>query len=447
MRSLATIPRTSGPPIIGNLKAFRSERIALQRRIFDECGDIGVFRIGPVPMVMVTGAEYAHAILVEQHEAFQKSPGLRTYARPLLGNGLLTSDADDHKRQRKLVSPAFHHKRLSAYAAVIGEFAARTTRAWTHGQRLDVHHEMMRLTLAIVGRTLFDADVVDDAEEVGASLEIAMRRTMEDVGSVLHLPKSWPTPGNLRLRRAITKLDRIVYRIIRERRESGKDAGDVLSMLLLARDDGDGSGLSDLEVRDQVMTLFLAGHETTANALSWSWHLLSHHREIYDQLIAEAQASLRGGLAPTLDDLPRLPYALKVLKESMRLYPPAYLVGRQAIRDVALGPHTIPKGTIVMVNIYMMHRRPDVFPNPERFDPNRFDEEAERRIPRSAYLPFGAGPRICIGNHFALMEGQLVLSALAQQVRFHSGLEEIAPDPLLTLRPRGGMPMTVARLD
>jgi cytochrome P450 len=265
---------------------------------------------------------------------------------------------------------------------------------------------------------------------------------MDQVASVIHLPLSWPTPGNLRTRRAIERLDRIVYRIIRERRESGKDTGDVLSMLLLARDE-DGSGMSDLSVRDEAMTLFLAGHETTANALAFAWYLVAKNPEVFAKMRAEVDAAI-GDRPPAFEDLPRLPYTLQVLKESMRLYPPAYLLGRQAIRDVTVGGHRLPAGTIVMINILAMHRRPDVFPDPERFDPERFEVEAEKKLPRGAFIPFGAGSRICIGNHFALMEGQLVLAAIARRFAFElSSAREVELDPLITLRPKHGIPMFV----
>jgi cytochrome P450 len=247
------------------------------------------------------------------------------------------------------------------------------------------------------------------------------------------------------MKRAVAALDELVYRLIRDRRAEATDRGDVLSMLLAARDEDDGTGLDDRQVRDEVMTLILAGHETTANTLAWTFHLLLDHPDAAGRLRDELDRVL-AGRSPTMQDLPNLPYALAVLKESMRLYPPAYVVGRQAIRDVQLGPHTVRAGTLLLVNIFGMHHRADLFPDPERFAPERFLGDGEKQLPRGAYLPFGAGARICIGNHFALMEAHLLLAALAQRVRFERrGPAQIAPEPLVTLRPRGGLPVRAVR--
>jgi cytochrome P450 len=247
------------------------------------------------------------------------------------------------------------------------------------------------------------------------------------------------------MQKAIARLDRTVYQMIADRRASGDDPGDVLSMLLSAEEEGSGTKMTDTEVRDETMTLFLAGHETTANALAWALHLLSRHPDVYARLRSEVDSVL-AGLAPTLEDMPRLPYALQVFKETMRLYPPAYIVGRTAMRDVKIGSHTLPAGITVFLNIYGMHRRAKYWPNPERFDPDRFRPEAEKDLPRMAYLPFGGGPRVCIGNQFALLEGQVVLAVLAQRVAFEAAsTREIQPEPLITLRPKNGVPLLVRR--
>jgi cytochrome P450 len=442
MKTLADIPVVSGKALSGNLFDFRDERLELQRRIYEECGDIGVFRLGPVKVVMISSAELAQQVLVENDESFVKSPGLRKFARPLLGNGLLTSDRDAHKKQRKLMAGAFQHKRIAAYAEVMTQYSERLCSTWSEGQVVDMKEEMMRLTLAIVGKTLFDADVTQDAHQVGEALETAMRYTMESVSSVVNFPLSWPTPKNLRTRRAIAALDRIIYRIIEERRSSGKDSGDVLSMLLLARDEH-GSGMSDLAVRDEAMTLFLAGHETTSVALTFAWYLLAKNPRAAEKMYQEIDQVL-GERPPRMQDLPQLPYTLQIFKEAMRLFPPAYLTGRQAIRDVKIGDYHLAKGTIVMVNIRAMHLRADVFPEPERFLPERFQLDAEKLLPRGAFIPFGAGSRVCIGNHFALMEGQLVLATLAR--RFALALTTAAPlviEPLITLRPKSGISMRI----
>jgi cytochrome P450 len=258
-------------------------------------------------------------------------------------------------------------------------------------------------------------------------------------------PPVVPTPGNLKLRRAIRRLDEVVYGMIRERRASGVDRGDMLGMLLATRDEGDGSGLSDREVRDQAMTIMLAGHETTANALAWTFYLLGRHPQVREKLEREVDTVLAGRDA-TMADLPSLPYTLEILKESMRLYPPAYMIGRRATRDVVICGSRVPAGQVVIVNVIGIHRRADAFPDPDRFDPERFTPEREKALPPHAFIPFGAGPRICIGNHFAWMEGQLVLATLAQRLRFELvSNKPVETEPLVTLRPKGGLPVRVVQ--
>jgi cytochrome P450 len=269
-----------------------------------------------------------------------------------------------------------------------------------------------------------------------------MEYIVRSLTAPVHLPPSWPLPGNRRAQRAVVRLNQTVYRMIAERRAAPADRGDVLSMLLLARDD-DGSGMSDTDIRDEIMTLMIAGHETTANALSWTWLLLAQHPRAAERLGAELDAVL-GGRAPTVDDLPRLPCALQCLKEAMRLYPPVHTFGREAERDIAIGPMQLRRGDIVLINVFGMHRRRDYYPDPDAYRPERFTEAAEKERPRGRYLPFGGGPRVCIGNHFALMEAQLLLATMAQRWRF-SLVEPSppSPEPLITLRPKGGMRMRV----
>ena len=432
-------------PLIGNLFEFRNQRLALQQRLLREHGDLARFHIGPIPVYAVASAELAHQVLVENADAFVKSRGLGKIARPMLGDGLLTSEHELHRQQRKLIAPAFSHRRIGAYATTMAELTERAQAGLADGAVVDVAQEMMRLTLAIVGKTLFDADVACEADDVGAAITAANHYVSEAV-TRLPTPIWLPTRRNKEARRAIATIDKIIYRLIAARRAAGVDLGDVLSTLVTARDEVTGAGMSDRQIRDEAVTLFLAGHETTANALAWSFYLLGRHPDVYDRLAKEARAVL-GGRAPTMEDLSRLPTALMVLKETMRLYPPAYMVGRQAEREVALGPVTLRRGDTVFVNIYAMHRRADCFAEPDAFRPERFSAENEKTLPRGAYLPFGGGPRICIGNHFALMEGQLLLAALAQRLRFVPlDAREAVPEPLVTLRPKGGLPMRVARI-
>jgi cytochrome P450 len=364
------------------------------------------------------------------------------FIRPIIGDGILSSQGSQHKRRRAIVAPAFQANRLARYADSIVDQTDRLLAEIAPGQRLDIGHAMMRLTLEIVGATLFNAKVSGDVHAVGEAVTEGSEAVTEMLRSLVFLPPSRLTSSGRKLLRAGADLDRIVYRIIRERRASGEDPGDVLSMLLAARDAETGQGLSDIELRDEVMTLFLAGHETTANALIWALSLLSKHPEVARKLTDEVDKL--GGRPPRFEDLPALPFTLSVFKESLRLYPPAYLVGRVALTETRIGPHHIPRGQVVFVNIYAIQRRPELFPEPDAFRPERFLDGAERRWPKGAYLPFGGGPRICVGNHFALMEGQLVLARLAQRFELAGAVEGFAdPEPLVTLRPKQDVYMTL----
>ena len=434
------IPRMKGHPLLGHLQAFRKDRVGMQLRVAREQPEIVKLRVGFIPTVMIGAPAMAHEVLATKHASFVKAPGLAVFLRPLLGNGLLTSERAIHTRQRRLIAPAFAHKRIASYASTMAERSARFASSLSDGRVLDIAESMMKLTLEIVGKTLFDAEVGSNADEVGNAVTVAMSCAMTQVSSLVPIPPFVPTPLNLKNRRAVAQLDAILYRIIRERRAQGGDRGDLLSMLLATQDE-DGASMSDQQIRDEAMTLFLAGHETTANALSWAMYLLAKNPDARAQLEAEVDAL---GRVPSYDDLKQLPWTLAVLKETLRLYPPAYILARRAIEDVTIGRHVIKKHTIVLLNVLGIHRRPDLFPSPDAFDPERFLGDAEKQLPRCAYMPFGAGPRICIGNHFALMEGHVVLASLLKRLRFD--LMSDAPidlDPLVTLRPRGGVRMRV----
>ena len=439
------IPRLAGRPLLGNLLEFRENRLRLLTRLIPECGDAAEMRFGPVPVLALGSSELAEALLVDHAGDFVKSRGL-ALARVLVGDGMLTSERDVHRRQRKLIAPGFRHARIAGYADAMVELAEEAHAGWRDGSVVNVAGEMMRLTLAIVARTLFGARVDAEAEEIGEALTVALRWVVDAVSRPVNPPLWVPIRRNREMSRAIARLDETVYRLIRARRRSREDRGDVLSMLLAAQDEDDGTRMTDAQVRDEVMTLFLAGHETTANALSWTWLLLAKHPEVYARMREEVDSVL-GGRPPAQSDLANLPFTLQVLKEAMRLYPPAYIVGRQAVRDVYLRGLRVPKGRIVLVNIYGIQRRAEYFPEPERFLPERFSPERERALPRFAYLPFGGGSRICIGNHFALMEGHLVLAALARRVVFEVSHDDgnVEPEPLVTLRPKGGVWLRVRR--
>ena len=322
----------------------------------------------------------------------------------------------------------------------MAERARKFVSGLEHAQSIDVADAMMRLTFEIVGKTLFDAEVGGDADAVGDALTTAMEVSMSQLGSILPVPPMIPTPKNLRYRQAVARLDDVVYRIIRERRAEGRDRGDVLSILTSAKDE-DGTPMTDRQVRDEAMTLFLAGHETTANALSWTFYLLAKNPDARARMEAELDAL---GHAPSYDDLKRLPYTLAVFKEAMRLYPPAYLLARRTTEDVVIGEHLVKRRSIFIVSIMGLHRRADIWSEPDRFDPERFLGDKEKHLPRCAYMPFGAGPRVCIGNHFALMEGHILLATIARRARFElTSSKDPEMEPLVTLRPRGGIPARV----
>jgi cytochrome P450 len=324
---------------------------------------------------------------------------------------------------------------------MVNETRAQMAR-WSPGDRIDVATEMMEMTLAIAGKTLFAADVRGDARTVAVGLELAMRSMVAALTSPVQLGARWPLPRHLRMRRAVRMLDEVVYRLIAEGRALGTDRGDVLSMLLLSRDEADGTGLDDKQVRDEVMTLLLAGHETTANALTWTWYELGRHPEVLARLQQEVR-EVAGDRPVTADDTPRLPWTLAVIEEAMRLHPPAYMTGRQALRDVTLGDHRIPERSTVLVYIRGIHRRADYFPRPHVFDPARMLPDAKKSRPRHHYLPFGAGPRVCIGSHFALLEAQLCLATMVQHAKLRTTATGVRAEPLVTLRPRGGLPAVV----
>ena len=438
---VSSVPSVPGLPLVGNLLQFRRDRLGLQDTAA-KVGPIARVMLGHIPVYIVTDADLAHEVLVEQAGSFKKSAGIQ-FLRPMLGDGLLLSEGDTHKRHRKLLAPAFAPKRLEKYGEIMVEETRTQLARWHQGQRVDISHEMMEMTLAIAGRTMFSADVRKDAAMVAEGLELGMRAQVANLRSPLQLGYDWPLPRHRQMRRAVKMLDEVVYRLIAEGRKRGTDRGDVLSILLLARDEE--GGLSDTQVRDEVMTLLLAGHETTANALTWTWYELGRNPGVLAQLAQEI-ARVVGDRRVTTDDLPNLPYTLAVIEESMRLHPPAYITGRETTREVELGGHTLPPRAIVTVYIRAVHRQAKYFPNPLAFLPERMLPEAKKLRPRHHYMPFGAGPRVCIGSHFALLEAQLVLVTMIQRAQLQLLTNHVVPEPLVTLRPKGGMPARVTSI-
>ncbi len=366
-------------------------------------------------------------------------------SRWFLGQGLLTSEGGEWLRQRRLSQPAFHRERLALYARIINGCAEEMLDSWKDGENRDVHQEMMQLTLRVVAKVLFSVDVKNESKEVAAALNLLMKHSS---GARMLLPpwvRYLPLPFLIRVRRAVRQLDEVVYRIIRERRRSENDNGDLLSMLMSARDE-DGSRMTDRQLRDEVMTFLLAGHETTALSLSWAWFLLSENPEAENKLHHEL-ARVLDGKNPSFEDLPRLCYTEAVVKESVRLYPPAWSLARTAAEDFEIGGYLVPAGSNVVMSQWIMHRDPRFFPSPEQFDPGRWFEEHTQRLPRFAYFPFGGGPRYCVGASFAMMEATLLLAAIAQRFRLRMVPgHKVVPVPSITLRPKYGIKMSLHQI-
>jgi cytochrome P450 len=439
--TLRAIPRLSTRGLLGSLPAFRKSRVDFQLAAMREHADIARAQFGPFEVLLVGAPELVNALLVSQADDFVKSYGLSLFARPILGDGLLTSEHALHRRQRRLIAPAFGRRQVEAYAALMAERAEMSLTRMLSTREFELSAETMRVTLEIVGKTLFDSELTDAASEIGHAVTDAMECVIGSMADAVPLPPFVPSPRNLKLARAKRRLDQVVYALIRARRAGASGANDLLSILLAARDE-DGSAMSDRHVRDEVMTALLAGHETTANALGWTLILLARHPEARARVEAELDGVLQGRTAE-LADLSALPLTLATLKEAMRLYPPVYLLGRRALRATELCGYPVRKNQVVLVATYGMHRRADLFAEPERFEPERFLPAREAQLPAKAFLPFGAGARTCIGNHFALLEGQLLLARWLSRARF----ELCAPDrrielePLVTLRPKAPVMM------
>jgi len=426
------------------IRVFR-DPIGAYTRISRECGDFSHFKLGGRDIYLITNPEYIKEVVINHHQNVVKSGSLKI-AKPLLGEGLLTSEGEYHHRQRRLVQPAFHQSRIEGYAKVMAEYAQKTSEGWKEGQVLDVHDEMMRLALAVVSVSLFNANLEDESAEVSRALTGALeslhRSKMPLVGALNRLPIG----RNQDLQKARTTLDAIIYRIIEERRKSGRDEGDLLSMLLSSRDtEGDGTGMSDLQVRDEAVTLLLAGHETTAKALTWAWYLISEHPEVEARLHAEVDQVIGKGM-PTAQDAKKLVYTDQIVTETLRLYPPAWTLGSMVIKPFELGGCKLPVGSTLIMSQYLVQHDSRYYPDPEKFTPERWTPEFSESLPRFAYFPFGGGPRACIGERFAWMETVLIIATIARNWRLqHVPGHKVELLPRLTLRPRYGMKMRASR--
>jgi cytochrome P450 len=427
-------------------RRLQNERLEFPTELARTYGDLAHVRLGPVHLYFANHPDLVKKVLITRGKSFKKLPRLIKALSQVDGNGLVTSDGDFWLRQRRLVQPAFSPKRFDGYAKTVVDCTQQTVDSWSPGSQIDVLREMRELALAIVARTLFGAEVSDTEGTLASATETISEIVTRETGSLIQWPRWMPTADNRRKREAIQVVDRVIRRIIRERRASGEDRGDLLSMLLAAVDEeGDGTGMTDEQARDEVITLFNAGHDTTASSLGWTWYLLATHPDVASRIRDEARSVLQGRPA-AYAALPALAYTTQVVKESMRLYPPTWaLIPRVARQQVTIGGYDLPKGAWVYIYPWVLHRDARFFPDPQRFDPDRFAPDRVDSIPQHAYIPFGAGPHVCIGNTFATMEMTLALATIVPRYRLTlpANHPPVIPDALIAIRPREGLTMRV----
>jgi cytochrome P450 len=428
---------------------FLNDSLGYLRRMAQAYGDVVRYRVAHMIWYQVNHPDGIARILQENNRNYGKGALTLGILRPVAGNGLFLSEGEFWLRQRRLMQPTFHHKHLAGFGTMIVEATQARLQRWeayaSSGQPVDIVSEMSALTSDVVSRALFSTPSDDSAGVAQAVSTLA-----EDIGYrfavPFYPPPIVPTPRNRRQRAALAALDRAIYEIIAARRRGDTSGDDLLDLLLNVRDEETGEGMSDGQLRDEVITLFVAGHETTAVALAWAWHLLAAHPDAADRILAE-QAGVLDDRAVAVADLPQLAYARMVIDETLRLYPPAWITNRQALAEDEICGYHIPAGAIVLISPYVLHHHPDYWDHPDAFDPERFTPERSAGRPHYAYFPFGGGPRQCIGKGFALMEAQLILAAVAQRFRLrHAPGRAAVPQGQLTLRPRGGLPMIVERV-
>ncbi|MGO8788813.1 MAG: cytochrome P450 [Terriglobia bacterium] len=443
MRLSPVPPGPKGRFLVGSLLEIQKDELDFLTRQVREYGDVVYLRVVNHPVYILSHPRDIETVLVTKSSNFIKSVFLRE-SRALFGEGLLTSESSLWQRQRRALQPAFHHDHVLSYTRTMAESTARMLATWQDGEERDVHQDMTRLTMEIVAKVLFGEELSSEAEQAGEAFGAFFEQYDQRFGLYL-IPEWVPTPDNLRYRRAIKRLDQIVLGVIRRKRAHGDgQAPDVLSVLLRAND-GNGAGMAERQVRDEMMTLFFTGHETTALALAWTFYLLAKNPGAEAKLQAEIDSVLEGRV-PTFQDLARLPFLEMVFKESLRLYPPAYGVVREAVNDCEIGGYPVPRGATLAMFQWSVHRDPRFFDRPEEFLPERWENGFAKSLPRCAYFPFGAGPRLCIGNTFAQAEVPLVLATIVQkfQLQLVPG-HRVATAPSLTLRPLKGIRVTLKK--
>ncbi len=429
------------------ISRLRRDPLKLLSQLAGSYGDLSSFAAGPFHLVFVNHPDLVREVLVTKHKAFRKDPRLVRLLRQIDGEGLINSEGEFWLRQRRLVQPAFAPARLAGYARVVVDFADQLGQSWQAGAELDIDQAMTHLTLRIIAKTLFDVELTGQAAHLGEAVAVVSETIQREAGQIVRWPDWLPTRAKRRKRWAIRTLQGLIEGIVRQRRQSPGEQGDLLAMLLAATDiEGDGKGMSDVQVRDEAMTLFNAGHDSTAAALAWTWAMLAQHPDIQLRAATEARQML-GDRAATFDDLPALNFTTAVVKESIRLYPPTWLMmARQVVQPVELSGYCLPAGTLVYISPWMIHHDARFFPDPWRFDPERFVSDRAATIPQYAWIPFGGGPHVCIGNTFATMEMVLVLATLLRRwsVRLAPQQGPLVPEPRIAIRPRGGVKAVLA---
>jgi len=435
-------PGPKGLPVLGLALDVRKDPLGTLQRLAREYGDVVSMPVMGTSRVLVNRPDYIQQLLVLDHAKLHKSVLTKLVVGPLLGQGLLISEGDFWRRQRRLAQPAFHRSRTNEYSPVMVECALEHIHNWHAGETRNIAEEMMKLTLEVAVRTLFGTSLAGDSVAIGKAMTFLMRHYLRRARTPWRVPESWPTPANRRARREVEYMDSLIYRIISDRKKDTQPRNDLLSLLMSAMHE-DGSQMTERQVRDESMTLFVAGHETTALSLAWSWYLLGENPAAEARLHDELRVVLAGRPAE-VSDLEKLPFLNAVVHESLRLYPPAYMMARMNVEPVTLGGYEIPPRTTLLASQWVMHRDARFFDQPERFSPERWLDGLEARLPPGAYFPFGDGPRRCIGQGFAQLETSLVIAAIAQKFRFRlkKGFP-VVPEPLVTLRPKYGIEMVI----
>ena len=436
-------PGPKGTLIGGNIHQFRACLLDFLLETARDYGPLTSFRIGPRRVFLASAPDLIEQVLITDAKHYIKHFGARAY-KPVLGNGLVTSEGEYWHRQRKLIQPVFLKARVQSYAPIMGELTERMLNSWTSGKTVLINDEFGTLTSRIALKTLFDLNHDGDRERFNETLRLSFDLMSARLRRIFKLPLWMPTPETLCLKRSISELERKVEGFIAAARARQDMGDDLLSRLMLAQHE-DGTRMSDRQLRDEVMTLYLAGHETTSLTLSWTWYLLAQHQRVEEKLVSEWQQVL-GGRTPTVDQLQQLPYTAAVIAKSMRLLPPVYAIGREAIGDLELGGYRVRRGYTVLMSQWVNHRDPEYFPEPEQFRPERWENGLAKRLPKFAYYPFGGGQRMCIGSTFASIETPIVLATVGQRYRFTVDSEaDIGIKPQITLEPANGIPATLWR--